>query len=677
MSEKVIEIEKINWPLWIIVIIIVNVLANLAQGVLGTQGQFFGCIYSVGTISIPFSLPALALILPLLAYPVKFVSRSGLKTTTLVSLYVIGLVSSLVIGNFNGTYYSWPVGSVSRVWRSIPEVRNAMSKLWWVAPEAAVLPTWTAGGPVDWSAWLPAMLYVILLHYIAFLLNSSQMIILRRRWIDIEKVPYPWTIAMWEGIRNVHGFEEVKHRKTPFLVGLAIGFFMAFMILMRFLFPWFPDIIGWFTLHASPNGCVDTWCPDPLKPIGSTLVGFMRINIQPINYAIAYLIPLDILFTAWFLWVVFIVLAQIAYTMGYYTGALNISGACRVLGWAEGISPNWHAPLYWSWMCLTGGMMALVVMMLWYSRGYLREVIRAAFGASSPKIRELEAREPFSYRTAFMMLIIGCVLFAAFLASLQIGFILGVITLIFTGFIYPIVDAYAQGLTGAGYAWGRVKWATWPVHLIYSRFPGEYTPGWCQALIMMNRELDIPSGYIVAWSNCTMHGFRLADLANIQTKTIYMLMFATILIAYPISVVFRVWWPHLLGARFPNCLTGWECDEMALERYNLVPPANELAGPIIAGFIITMLLFLLRARFAWWPLHPMGFLISGGQYTTWTGVWTAFLGAWVLKWVTLRIGGSKAYQEYGVPCAAGVVLGYAIVVILGIVSGLVRWFVPF
>ena len=53
--------------------------------------------------------------------------------------------------------------------------------------------------------------------------------------------------------------------------------------------------------------------------------------------------------------------------------------------------------------------MALVVMMLWYSKDYLREVIGAIFGAPSPKIRELEAREPFSYRTAFTMLIIGCV----------------------------------------------------------------------------------------------------------------------------------------------------------------------------------------------------------------------------------------------------------------------------
>ncbi|MBS7618139.1 hypothetical protein KEJ25_06010, partial [Candidatus Bathyarchaeota archaeon] len=185
MSKEVVE-EKINWPLWIALAIVVNALANIAQGVLGMQGGYFGCIYSIGTISIPFSLPVLALMLPMFAYMAKFVGKSKLSISTLATLYVIGLISSLSIGNFNGTYYSWPVGSVSRVWRSVPELRDALSKLWWVVPESAVLPTWGPGGPVDWAAWLPAIIYTILLHFIVFLLVSAQMIFLRRRWIEIE-----------------------------------------------------------------------------------------------------------------------------------------------------------------------------------------------------------------------------------------------------------------------------------------------------------------------------------------------------------------------------------------------------------------------------------------------------------------------------------------------------------
>ena len=677
MAEERVE-EKINWPFWILLAVIANVLANLAQGVLGTQGGYFGCIYSMGIASIPFTMPTLALMLPLLAFPFRFL-KGRLSTTSLAALYILGLVSSLAIGNFNDAYYSWPVGSSSRVWRAIPEVRDAMSKLWWVPPESAVLPTWGAGGPVDWGAWFPAMLYVFLFHFIILIMTSAQMVILRRRWIEIERIPYPFAIAIWESVRNIHGFEEVKRRKTPFIIGFVISFLIYLQIMFTVLLPWWPDIIGWRALNPSPNGCllVASWGPPALWTLGNTLVAFMRANVQPINFAIAYLVPLDVLFTAWFLWIIFMIAAQVAYYMGYYTGALDLSGCCRVLIGDYKISPNWGPPIYWSWMCVTGGMVALIVMMLWHSRDYLREVIGAAFGTPSPRIRELEAKEPISYRMAFIQLLIGCVLLIAFFASLQIDFILGSILFIFGGFIYPLAEAYARGLTGAAYAQERSKWPSWPVHLIYSRHPGTYTPGWCSALIMMHRGINTASGGFNTWSVVTMHSFRVADLSGIHPKTVYKMVFIFFIIAYAITLPFRVWWPHLLGSRFPNCLSGWECAMMGEGAYNYVPPAEELVGPVIAGFIITVLLSSLRARFVWWPLHPMGFLISGAAREVWTGAWTNFLAAWILKFVTLRVGGSRAYEEYGVPVVAGVLAGFVVVVIIGSITGLVRWFIPF
>ncbi|MEM2303099.1 MAG: DUF6784 domain-containing protein, partial [Candidatus Bathyarchaeia archaeon] len=99
--------------------------------------------------------------------------------------------------------------------------------------------------------------------------------------------------------------------------------------------------------------------------------------------------------------------------------------------------------------------------------------------------------------------------------------------------------------------------------------------------------------------------------------------------------------------------------------------------PAIIGFIVTVLLYFLRLRFVWWPLHPMGFLISGAAREVWTGAWTSFLGAWVLKFITLRIGGSKAYEEYGIPAAAGVLAGFVMAAVIGVIVGLIRWFVPF
>jgi hypothetical protein len=671
-------VEKLNWPLLIVLAIIVNVIANLAQGVLGIQGGYFGCIYSMGFASIPFSMPTLALVLPMLAYLTKFIGKTRLSVTTLATLYVVGLVSSFSIGNFNDQYYSWPVGSSSRVWRAIPAVRDVMKTLWWVPPEAAVATTWGKGGPVDWAAWFPAMLYVCLFHWLIFLMTSPMMIILRRRWIEVERVPYPFAMAIWEGIRNIHGFPEVKHRRMPFLIGLLVSFLVYLQIMFTNLLPWWPDVIGWRLFGPSPNGCVDTICAAPLKPLGSALIGFARVNAQPINYAIAYLVPLDILFTMWFFWLFIIIpLSQVALYFGYYTGWESLSGGCREEGWVgASVSPTWGAPLYWNWMCVTGGMLAMVIMMLWHARDYLREVFGAALGRVT--LKDVEAKEPMSYRSAFIMLVVGCIAWIAFLASLQIGPVLGAIVFIMGGIIYPLAEAYGRGLTGAAVAQERNLWPSWVYHLAQpgGQFPG-YTAGHCMGMIILHRGVNTAGAGLNTWSTVTMDSFRLANLSGVSPRTVYKLVALTLLMAYPITVIFRVWWPHYLGARFPNCLSGWECAHLGEGPWGRYPPIAELVRPITLGFIIVVLLSLLRARFIWWPLHPMGFLLSGCARETWTGAWTNFLGAWIVKFLTLRIGGSKAYEEYGVPAAAGVLAGFVLAAIIGVIVGLIRWFIPF
>ncbi|MEM1558173.1 MAG: DUF6785 family protein [Thermoproteota archaeon] len=229
---------------------------------------------------------------------------------------------------------------------------------------------------------------------------------------------------------QAEGLEGKRKRRTLFLVGFLLAFMFMVPVFMARTFPWFPDVLGWFMFGTSPNSCVDGWCPAALQPIGSTLVGFMRLNIQPINFAVAYLVPLDILFTTWLMQIILMILAQVAYYMGYYTAALEISGVCRIWGFfgggrGVGMSPYWHVPIYWSYLCLTGGMVAFIVMMLWYSRDYLKEVVGATFEKPPPTIRETEVKEPVSYRTSFILLGIGCILFIVFLASLQIDFILG------------------------------------------------------------------------------------------------------------------------------------------------------------------------------------------------------------------------------------------------------------
>jgi hypothetical protein len=85
---------------------------------------------------------------------------------------------------------------------------------------------------------------------------------------------------------------------------------------------------------------------------------------------------------------------------------------------------------------------------------------------------------------------------------------------------------------------------------------------------------------------------------------------------------------------------------------------------------------VLHSRFVWFP-HPLGPIITWSFGGTLFGWWLAFLVAWILKWLTLRIGGSKAYEEIGLPLAGGTTAGYALVAFIFGIAGVIRFFYPY
>ena len=72
------------------------------------------------------------------------------------------------------------------------------------------------------------------------------------------------------------------------------------------------------------------------------------------------------------------------------------------------------------------------------------------------------------------------------------------------------------------------------------------------------------------------------------------------------------------------------------------------------GLAWTNILMWLRTRFLGWPLHPLGYALSG----SWTMnlIWFPLLLSWLIKWVVLKHGGLKAYRQ-GIPFFLGLILG--------------------
>ena len=63
---------------------------------------------------------------------------------------------------------------------------------------------------------------------------------------------------------------------------------------------------------------------------------------------------------------------------------------------------------------------------------------------------------------------------------------------------------------------------------------------------------------------------------------------------------------------------------------------------------------VLRLRFIWWQLHPLGYPLAG--YYHFERLWFPVLIAWLVKWISLRHGGIKTYRRL-IPFFLGLVLG--------------------
>ena len=72
------------------------------------------------------------------------------------------------------------------------------------------------------------------------------------------------------------------------------------------------------------------------------------------------------------------------------------------------------------------------------------------------------------------------------------------------------------------------------------------------------------------------------------------------------------------------------------------------------GLGLTSALMILRARFLWWPLHPLGYAMANSWGMS--NLWSCLLVVWAIKLLILRHGGLKSYR-CAIPFFLGMALG--------------------
>ncbi len=663
MTKEVIE-EKIPWIPLMALAALLSFLAISTWRLLLPLGGNWQCFFNLGATRVSL-IPIYPFILLWLAYP--FIKKRRMSLQTLAYLYIVGLVSSYTLG---AAYLDFCI-TLTRI--RLYDTLRLLEGLWW-QPSVEVVSAMVRGGvATNWVEWGPVVFVMSLLYISFWFFTSSITLIFRRSWIDIDKMPFPVIIPAHEVLTFVEGRRgDYGKRKTPFLIGLVLAFLFMVPVFMARTFPWFPDIYGWRAVGGCPSAVVRAAEGDIL---GSTLVWYSGYSKNPVLVAIFLLAPVNVSFNVCFWTLIIIILQQAAYYMGFYTGALSLSGSAK-LCCPDGVATT--APFYWPIISMAGGYLALTVMYLFQRRSYVVETLKLAFH-SNPSV---EKNEAMSYRSMYIMLVASAIVSIVTLTLFGINLLSAFIILLVGCFITWFALTIVWGTVGFGDS-ERLMWAAGFLRILW---PDPSTAPATLDYVMSHFWLQIgvclPTYGFGNGFFETASVLKMAGLTKLSNRRVFLLTAVCMIVAVPVFFATSVWTANLYGSRV---IMGWGSCSPGVDYFCETSPASQATRPslqtyatyIAVGFLWTMTLSVLRARFIWFPFEPIGFIIAASWSGMWQEIWSVFLAAWIIKTIVLKIGGSPLYENYIVPGVGGFIGGVAFVTMIGVVVGVVRFFVPF
>jgi hypothetical protein len=414
-------------------------------------------------------------------------------------------------------------------------------------------------------------------------------------------------------------------------------------------------------------------------PAGHPFLAIRGLAMYEKNIAAAaafYMAPQAFLQSYVIIWIIYLILMQIAYQMGYYTFPPDV-GSCGIM--ECGTNAIRHgAPFRWVIIGHAAGVVALPIFYLISRWRFVISSIKAVFGRG--ELKDIEGRQGYSYKMAYGLAAIG------FLGAIMTVMIGGIGPL--AAFLIPTLTClyyFAAMLVYSRIGYNVLGWdmyGLWPFRLLWPTNPSPPMPReWTLTFLLMRQPGS--DGICKGWGAPMASAFqtyRMADLLSIKNLgSIYKALIVVLIVS-----IITSWIPRLfLYYSFGLTRLGIEpaMPSVAADphwTWSGIDPAPEPWIPhLIAGIVIIGVLSFLRARFLWFPIDPISYVAAFSCRGLSNGIWDMIVVAYILKAITLRIGGSRAYEEYGVPAACGVLLGYALAIVLGGIVSAIRFFIPF
>ena len=449
----------------------------------------------------------------------------------------------------------------------------------WMVPQDPNAVKWffegaPSGGGVPWEAWVEPLCYWALLIIALYLVMISSMVILRRQWVDRERLIYPLVQVPLQMAENKRGEALGPFFKSPIMwAGFVLPVFVSSCNALHAYLNYIPAI----QLVSS-------------VPIFRNAVGLIfRLSFPMIGFS--YLINLDIAFSLWF----------------FNTIAKLIRGGLSVLGVGSteklGIYGAASEPILAHQG--QGALMVLVFFGLWVGREHLGDVVRKAFKGDDSVD---DSGEMLSYRAAVFIWLGGVVVMTLWMWQAGLPLWAAFVTLlmallIFVGLTRVVVEG------GVAAAVGPMISSSVLVSAVGSTVIGPaglvgmaYTYVWAA---------DIRT-FVMA--SCA-HGLKLGEELGQRLRPLFWCMLLAVFISLLGSVAMIL---HLAYEYGGINLNGWFFGGGTRAPFDYITTKlNAPTVPNISGWVHTFigggimaLLVLARHTLLWWPLHPIGYPIG-------------------------------------------------------------------
>jgi len=421
---------------------------------------------------------------------------------------------------------------------------------------------------------------------------------LSSRWVSEEKLSYP-IIQL-----PLHMTEPSFLKNKVMWIGAGIGFFMGALNGLHFFFPNVPTI-------GRP---VDIGHYFTEKPFNA--IGWLPIAIQPFAIGLGFFMPIDLSFSCWFFYLFW-------KFENVFTSMLGI----RTPGFPF-INEQ-----------TTGAYVGFALVALWVARKHIIKLFRFS---------KQEKTEKSVYRFAIICTVIG--LTGIFAFCLRAG--MGIKAIIIFFAIYFLISISI----------GRIRAELGsPVHDLH--FAG---PDMMMIHLLGTRRIRPEDMTIISmfWyfnrayrshpMPCILEGVKLGERTEIPaTKVATVVIFAAVLGTFFAFLMllqgayrYGAWAKMWSGYETYNRLTTW-----------LTTPTGGDFTYIFAysfGALFVVALSVIRTQFIWFPLHPVGLVVSSswGMNPFWFSVFLS----WLIKYSILRYGGLRTYRK-NIPLFLGLILG--------------------